>query len=166
MLDLTWFLLFPLVPAWTRLWPPGFARLFPVWIRLDPLDPAWSFPAFYVFYYFPLDRNHDLYYHDEVLRERRRIRHLWRNWHTRMIQVHVHITWVRVQVPPSARRTERFIHMGRSFFHVFFCYHAATSMPPPGIAALLAHAQSSIFKRDLFRFSTDGRAKTRAGDRL
>ena len=27
---------------------------------------------------------------------------LWRNWHTRMIQVHVRGNWVRVQVPPSA----------------------------------------------------------------
>ena len=27
---------------------------------------------------------------------------LWRNWHTRMIQVHVSITLVRVQVPPTA----------------------------------------------------------------
>lgn len=27
---------------------------------------------------------------------------LWRNWHTRMIQVHVHITWVWVQVPSTA----------------------------------------------------------------
>ena len=27
---------------------------------------------------------------------------MWRNWHTRMIQVHVRVNWVRVQVPPSA----------------------------------------------------------------
>ena len=27
---------------------------------------------------------------------------LWRNWHTRMIQVHVRVNWVRVQVPPTA----------------------------------------------------------------
>ena len=32
---------------------------------------------------------------------------LWRNWHTRMIQVHVSITLVRVQVPPTASRMKK-----------------------------------------------------------
>ena len=31
---------------------------------------------------------------------------LWRNWHTRMIQVHVSLTLVRVQVPPTARKRQ------------------------------------------------------------
>ena len=34
---------------------------------------------------------------------------MWRNWYTRMIQVHVHITWVRVRVPSSAKRELVFV---------------------------------------------------------
>ena len=40
---------------------------------------------------------------------------MWRNWHTRMIQVHVSIRLVRVQVPSSARKP---LEWSRGFFVV------------------------------------------------
>ena len=44
---------------------------------------------------------------------------LWRNWHTRMIQVHVSITLVRVQVPPTALQP---LLKGRGCFHVDYIW--------------------------------------------
>lgn len=44
---------------------------------------------------------------------------MWRNWYTRMIQVHVSIALVRVQVPPSARKRfwkqKRFLFLIRAY---------------------------------------------------
>ena len=42
---------------------------------------------------------------------------LWRNWHTRMIQVHVRITRVRVQVPSTAQSIVRSGLPGRTNYH-------------------------------------------------
>ena len=42
---------------------------------------------------------------------------LWRNWHTRMIQVHVRITRVRVQVPSTAQTIVRSGLPGRTNYH-------------------------------------------------
>ncbi len=47
----------------------------------------------------------------------------WRNWHTRMIQVHVHITWVGVQVPSAALAPE---------FPVPFSFLRIFKKPLPG----------------------------------
>ena len=60
---------------------------------------------------------------------------MWRNWHTRMIQVHVSITLVRVQVPPSALKAREVSFTGfcvtqkkdwnnqRSFFFQYGVLH-------------------------------------------
>lgn len=62
---------------------------------------------------------------------------LWRNWHTRMIQVHVSITLVWVQVPPTARRSFADIAL-RGFFAVtenFFIHSKAAAKAASGNSA-------------------------------
>ena len=60
---------------------------------------------------------------------------LWRNWHTRMIQVHVHCTWVGVQVPSTALlgRGERIAFRKKSsplFLCLQLCLKEITNLIP------------------------------------
>ena len=59
---------------------------------------------------------------------------LWRNWHTRMIQVHVRITRVRVQVPSTAQFIVRSGLPGRTNYHQANKKHKETNRKETGMA--------------------------------